>query len=169
MTATSIRDKVDAFLYIGGGRFHPSGIVLSTGKPVITANPYNGEVSCIREEDLMGLAKRRMAAITISKNSSRFGILASSKPGQRNLDKALEIQKMLKAQGKEAVLIYMDEIKAEHINNYSEPEVLVNTACPRISIDGVNGIDRPMLTVNETEVVLGLRDWEDLWGNAYME
>jgi 2-(3-amino-3-carboxypropyl)histidine synthase len=165
----SIADNVDAYLYIGGGKFHPSGIVMSTGKPVIIANPYNGEVSSIKEEDLMNLAKRRVAAITIAKNSKRFGVLISSKPGQKNLEKAIELQSLLKEQGKEAALIYMDEIRAEHINNYSEPEVLVNTACPRIAVDGISGIDRPMLTINETEVVLGLREWEDLWGNSYME
>ena len=169
MTAINIMERVDAFLYVGGGQFHPSGIVMSTGKPVIIANPYNGEVSGIEEGDLMDLAKRRMAAVTIAKTSKRFGILVSSKPGQNNLEKAVELQKMLKEQGKEALLIYMDEIRAEHINNYSEPEILVNTACPRIAVDGINGIDRPMLTINETEVVLGLRRWEELWGNAYME
>ena len=169
MTAIKIMDQVDAFLYVGGGKFHPSGIVMSTGLPVIIANPYNGEISRIEERDLMDLAKRRMAAVTIAKTSKRFGILVSSKPGQKNLEKAVELQKMLKEQEKEAVLIYMDEIRAEHINNYSELEILVNTACPRIAVDGINEIDRPMLTINETEVVLGLRKWEDLWGNAYME
>lgn len=169
MTAINIKDQVDAFLYIGGGKFHPSGIVMSTGKPVIIANPYNGEISSIKEDDLMDLAKRRMAAITIAKNSKRFGILVSSKPGQNNLEKAILLQKQLKEQGKEAALIYMDEIRAEHINNYSEPEILVNTACPRIAVDGISGIDRPMLTINEAEVVLGLRRWEEMWGNSYME
>ena len=169
MTAINIMDQVNAFLYVGGGKFHPSGIVMSTGTPVIIANPYNGEISSIDEGDLMDLAKRRMAAVTVAKSSKRFGILVSSKPGQNNLEKAVELQKMLKEQGKEALLIFMDEIRAEHINNYSEPEILVNTACPRIAVDGINGIDRPMLTINETEVVLGLRKWEDLWGNSYME
>lgn len=169
MTAINIMDDVEMFLYVGGGKFHPSGIVMSTGKPVTIANPYNGEVSSIKEEDLMDIAKRRMAAVTIAKSAKRFGILISSKPGQNNLEKAIELQKGLKKQGKEAILIYMDEIRAEHINNYNEPEVLVNTACPRIAVDGIKGIDRPMLTINETEVVLGLRRWEELWGNAYME
>ncbi|MCW4011928.1 MAG: diphthamide biosynthesis enzyme Dph2 [Candidatus Bathyarchaeota archaeon] len=169
MTAINIMDKVDAYLYVGGGRFHPTGIVMSTGKPVIVANPYNGQVSSINEDDLMDVAKRRVAAVTVAKNAKRFGILVSSKPGQNNFEKAVMLQKGLREQGKEAVIIYMDEIRADHVNNYSEPEILVNTACPRIAIDGIDGIDRPMLTINETEVVLGVRSWESLWGNSYME
>ncbi len=169
MTAIQVMDKVEAYLYIGGGRFHPTGIVMSTGKPVIVANPYNGEVSQITENDLMDVAKRRVAAVTIAKNANRFGILVSSKPGQNNIEKATELQRKLKEQGKEAVIIYVDEVRSEHVNNYSEPEVLVNTACPRIAIDGIKGIDRPMLTINETEVVISERTWESLWGNSYME
>jgi 2-(3-amino-3-carboxypropyl)histidine synthase len=169
MTVIKVKDDVDAYLYIGGGRFHPTGIVMSTGKPVIVANPYNSDVSKITEDDLMDVAKRRVAAVTVAKNAKRFGVLVSLKPGQNYMKRAIDLQKRLKEAGKEVVIIFMDEIRAEHVNNYSEPEVLVNTACPRVAIDGINGIDRPMLTINETEVVLGDRSWESIWGNSYME
>lgn len=168
-TVIAVKGDVDAYLYVGGGKFHPSGIVMSTGKPVVVANPYNGEVSRITEDDLMDIAKRRMAAITVSKEATVFGILVSSKPGQSKLGEAEALAAKLTEAGKIPVIIYMDEIRPEHINNYTEPEVLVNTACPRIAIDGISGIDRPMLTVNELEVVLGMRRWEDMWGDSYME
>ncbi len=142
---------------------------MSTGKPVILANPYNGTVSKITEDDLMDVAKRRMAAVTHAKSAKVFGLLVSSKPGQRKLELAEEYASRLNEAGKIAVVIYMDEVRPEHINNYTEPEVLVNTACPRIAIDGIEGIDRPMITMNELDVVLGDRKWEDLWGNAYLE
>ncbi len=168
-TVIAVKGRVDAYLYVGGGKFHPTGIVMSTGIPVIVANPYNGEVSRINEEDLMDIAKRRMAAITVSKNATVFGILVSSKPGQNKLEEAEGLAGKLTEAGKVPVIIYMDEIRPEHLNNYTEPEVLVNTACPRIAIDGISGIDRPVLTVNELEVVLGSRKWEDMWGDSYME
>ena len=168
-TVIAVKGEVDAYLYVGGGKFHPTGIVMSTGKPVIIANPYNGEVSRITEDDLMDIAKRRMAAITVSKEATVFGILVSSKPGQNRLEEAEELAGKLTVAGKIPVIIYLDEIRPEHVNNYIEPEVLVNTACPRIAIDGIKGIDRPMLTVNELEVVLGIRNWEDMWGNSYLE
>ncbi len=168
-TVIAIKDEVDVFLYIGGGRFHPTGILLSTGKPVITANPYSGKISHIVEKDLMNLAKRRAAMISYSKSATIFGILISRKPGQVKLREAEEISKRLTEIGKVPVLIYLDEVRSEHLNNYSELEVFVNTACPRIAIDGVEGIDRPMLTINELKVVMGDLKWEDLWGNSYME
>lgn len=168
-TVIAIKSEVDAYLYVGGGKFHPTGIAMNTDKPVIVANPYNGEVSRVSEDDLMDIAKRRMAAITVSKEATVFGILVSSKPGQNRLKEAEEIADKLTEAGKIPVIIYMDEIRPEHVNNYTEPEVLVNTACPRIAIDGISGIDRPMLTVKELKVVLGMRNWEDMWGDSYME
>lgn len=168
-TVIAVKGEVDAYLYVGGGKFHPTGIVMSTGKPVIVANPYNGEVSRITESDLMDIAKRRMAAISVSKEATVFGILVSSKPGQSRLGEAELLAVKLAEAGKIPVVLYLDEIRPEHVNNYTEPEVLVNTACPRIAIDGISGIDRPMLTVNELEVVLGMRKWEDMWGDSYME
>lgn len=168
-TVIAVKEEVDAYLYVGGGKFHPTGIVMSTGKPVILANPYNGTVSQITEEDLMDVAKRRMAAITYAKGATVFGLLVSSKPGQSKLELAEGYVRRLNEAGKTAIVIYMDEVRPEHVNNYTEPEVLVNTACPRIAIDGIDGIDRPMITLNELDVVLGDRNWEDLWGNSYLE
>ena len=168
-TVIAVKEEVDAYLYIGGGKFHPTGIVMSTGKPVVLANPYNGEVSKISEEDLMDVAKRRMAAVNYAKNATVFGLLVSSKPGQSKLELAEDYASRLNESGKNAIIIYMDEVRPEHVNNYTEPEVLVNTACPRIAIDGIDGIDRPLITMNELDVVLGDRKWEDLWGNSYLE
>jgi 2-(3-amino-3-carboxypropyl)histidine synthase len=168
-TVTSIAKDVDTYLYIGGGQFHPIGIVMSTSKPVITANPFNENITVITENDLMLLAKRRMAAIAKARKSTRFAILVSSKVGQNNLGKALELQEKLRELGKESMIIYVDEVRPEHLNNFSEPEIFINTACPRIAIDGINGITRPILNINEMDVVMGKRKWETLWGNSYLE
>ncbi|HID25661.1 MAG TPA: diphthamide biosynthesis enzyme Dph2, partial [Thermoplasmata archaeon] len=43
-TVQSISDKVDCFLFLGTGRFHPLGVALTTDKPVVSANPFTLEV-----------------------------------------------------------------------------------------------------------------------------
>src|SRR4030043_1391157 len=45
--AEKIKDKVDFFVYIGTGEFHPLGVALKTGKEVIIANPLTNTVSKI--------------------------------------------------------------------------------------------------------------------------
>jgi 2-(3-amino-3-carboxypropyl)histidine synthase len=40
-------------------------------------------------------------------------------------------------------------------------DAYVNTACPRIAMDDSVRYERPMLTIPEAEIVLGLRTWDD--------
>jgi 2-(3-amino-3-carboxypropyl)histidine synthase len=168
-TALEVRDDVDGYLYIGGGQFHPRGLILSAGKPVVIANPYSGTVTKMTPNDLMGLAKKRLAQITFAKSSKLIGILVSSKPGQAALSIAEELESKFNEKGYSTSIIYLDEIRPEHLNNYSEFDAFIVTACPRIAIDGIQGIDRPMLTIKEARVVLNEVKWEEIWGNRYLD
>lgn len=165
--AEDIADEVDGFLYIGGGRFHPIGLIMSTGKPVVIADPFHAKISKLTERDLMIIAKKRIASIEATKKAKNLGIIVSSKPGQKDLQAALDLEKKFRDRDVTAVIIYMNEVRAEHINNFVEPEAFINTACPRLSIDGVEGVNRPVITVNEALVVLGEKDWEDFWSKGY--
>jgi 2-(3-amino-3-carboxypropyl)histidine synthase len=166
--AREVAGDVEAYLYVGGGEFHPKGLVMSTGKPVVVANPFNATVRLMTEDDLMGLAKRRVAQIAAAKTAERIGVLVSSKPGQRATTVAEALRARFAEKGCEAVIIYLDEVRAEHLNNFVEAEAFIDTACPRLAVDGVSGVDRPILTVREAEVVLGERRWEDIWGDGYL-
>ncbi len=166
--ATRLPEEVDGFIFIGGGKFHAIGLALRTGKPVIIANPYNGQVSRLDESELMQLAKRRMALITATKEAKTIGVLVSSKPGQRALADAMVLAEKLGDREVRAFLIYLDEVRADQLNNFTEPEAFIETACPRIAIDGVAGITRPILTTTEARVLLGEKTWEQTWGHTYL-
>ena len=166
--ATKLPEDVDGYIFIGGGRFHPIGLALRTGKPVVIANPYNGTVATLNEFELMQLAKKRMAIITAARTAKTIGLLVSSKPGQRALADAMVLAEKLGDREVTAFLIYIDEIRADQLNNFTEPEVFIETACPRIAIDGVSGIERPILTTTEALVLLGEKTWEETWGSGYL-
>lgn len=166
--ATRLPGEVDGYIFIGGGRFHPLGLALTTGKPVVIANPYNGSVSRLDESELMQLAKKRMATITVAKTAKTIGVLVSSKPGQRALADAMVLAEKLGDKEIRAFLIYLDEVRADQLNNFTEPEAFIETACPRIAIDGVAGLERPILTTAEARVLLGEKTWEETWGSAYL-
>jgi len=166
--ATMLPENVDGYIFIGGGRFHPLGITLTTGKPVVIANPYNGEVSMLEESDLMDLAKKRMAAINAAKAAKKIGIIVTSKPGQRALADAMVLAEKLGDREKIAFLIYLDETRADKLNNFTEPEAFIDTACPRIAIDGIPGVERPILTTQEARILLNERTWEETWGPRYL-
>ena len=166
--ATKLPEEVDGYIFIGGGRFHALGLALATGKPVVIANPYNGSVSRLDESELMQLAKKRMAFITTARTAKTIGVLVSSKPGQRALADAMVLAEKLGDREITAFLIYLDEVRADQLNNFTEPEAFIETACPRIAIDGVAGVERPILTTAEARILLGEKTWEETWGHAYL-
>ena len=50
--ALKVQNKVDAFLYIGSGEFHPLGVALKTNKDVFTFNPVTNAFSKLNKENI---------------------------------------------------------------------------------------------------------------------
>ncbi len=158
---SSVHDlPVDAFLYLGSGNFHPLGIKLSTQKPVIIADPYLNQVRDI-DEFTDRILRIRFARITRASEAKKFGILVSSKEGQCRWELAKDLKKMIYNEGREAYLILLDEINPPALLPYMDLDAFVVTACPRIAIDDSKMYEKPLLTPQELEIALGLREWEN--------
>jgi 2-(3-amino-3-carboxypropyl)histidine synthase len=168
-TALSVQGDVDGYLFIGAGRFHPIGLAISTGLPVALANPYTMAAEMLDDAEVMRLAKKRMAQITGARRAERFGVIVSLKPGQSRLELARSLKTRLEEAGREAQIVALDEVDAVTLGNFTEAEAYVNTACPRISLDGIADIRKPMLTPSEVLVMLGNLEWEEAWGKAYFQ
>jgi len=148
--ATDIEDRVDAFLYIGSGRFHPLGISLKTEKPVFVANPYSNSADEISQEEREKWLKKKKARISRALSAEKFGILVSTKEGQLNLSSALDIQKKLEAKGKKAILFAGVELSPDRLLGY-DVGCWINTACPRLVDDE---FDKAVLNADELELLV---------------
>jgi 2-(3-amino-3-carboxypropyl)histidine synthase len=151
---------VDSFLYLGSGNFHPLGIKLFTGKPVIIADPYLNEARKI-DQFADRILRIRFAKIIRASESKKFGILVSSKEGQSRWELAKALKKMIHKEGKEAYLILLDEIKPSSLMPFRDLDAFIVTACPRIAIDDSKMYQKPLLTPSELEIALGKREWKD--------
>jgi 2-(3-amino-3-carboxypropyl)histidine synthase len=158
--AKSVMDKVEAFLFVGGGRFHALGLYLATMKPTIVADPFEKRAYTI-ESDAKKIIRRRWADISEAKDAKNFGVVIGLKPGQSNVEDALLIKEALKKSGKRVVLLAMREITSTALLQFPTIEVYVNVACPRIALDEPSPFTKPVLTVRETYVMLGKTRWED--------
>jgi 2-(3-amino-3-carboxypropyl)histidine synthase len=159
--AKNVADKVDGFLFIGGGRFHALGLFLATMKPTIAADPYlNNAVSI--DADAKKIIHKRYASINEAKTAQNFGVIIGLKPGQKNLKSAQKIKKTLEAKGKKAVLIALREITPATLTQFPTIDCYVNTACPRIALDEASAYTKPVLTPKEAMVALGKTRWETL-------
>jgi 2-(3-amino-3-carboxypropyl)histidine synthase len=159
--ATKIKDQVDIFLYIGSGFFHPLGIKLATHKPVIAADPYSLKIEHeYLDQQKDTILRQRYGAITLAKQSQRYGILLTTKPGQQRLILAHTIKTMLTHAQKEAYLFVVDRITPDSLLGFRTIDCFVSTACPRIALDDYLLYKKPLLTPIEVEIVLGKRSWE---------
>jgi len=157
----SIANDVEAFLFIGGGRFHALGTALSTSKPTIIADPYEKRAYPI-DEEAQKILKQRWACIEEARRATTFGVLVGLKLGQKHLDDALKIKEIAEKNGKMAFLFAIREILPEALMEFPTVDAYVNTACPRISLDAPSKFLKPVLTVNEFMVVSGESSWENL-------
>lgn len=129
--ARKIKDKVDAFLYIGSGRFHPIQVQLETGKRVIMANPLTDEARELEKEDVEKIKKLEQGAFAKFLSSETVGILVSLKPGQNKLDGAIALQKNLKS--KKSYIFIADTLDLNQLENFPFIQCWINAACPRIA------------------------------------
>ena len=159
--AKSVSKEVNAFLFVGGGRFHAIGVALATAKPTIIADPYEKRAYPIHDE-VQRILKQRWASISEAKKAEEFGVLIGLKNGQKKVREALEIKEKLQKSGKKVTLLALREITPEALMQFPSIDAFVNTACPRLSLDDTPSFLKPILTLNETLVTLGEMDWEEL-------
>jgi 2-(3-amino-3-carboxypropyl)histidine synthase len=164
----SVANDVEAFLFVGGGRFHALGIALSTSKPTIIADPYENRAYSI-DEEAQTVLKQRWACIEEARHAKTFGVLIGLKLGQKRLDEALKIKEIAEKSGKAAFLFTIREIVPEALMEFPSVDAYVNTACPRISLDAPSKFLKPVLTINEFMVVSGETSWETLLKNGLFE
>ena len=155
-----IEDKVDCFIYIGSGDFHPLGVALATGKKTIAFDPLLREVRDMAEiKDK--ILRQRFAQIEKAMDAESYGIIVGEKRGQMRRNLALKIKKKLEDHGKKAYLIYLNEIVPDTLLPFRKLDAFVNTACPRVTIDDAGRHQAALLTHLELDIVLKEREWDD--------
>jgi 2-(3-amino-3-carboxypropyl)histidine synthase len=155
LAATWLKD-VDAFLYLGSGDFHPLALALDTQKPIVAADPYTDEAHRL-DAAKHRILKQRYAAIGKAKAAQTFGIVISTKGGQIRFELAKKILRKLKDHGKQGYLIQNKQISPGDLLYYRHLDAFVGTACPRVPIDDQGRYDKPFLTPQELDIVLGIR------------
>jgi len=164
--AIAVAKNVDAFLFVGGGRFHAIGIALATSKPAVVADPYERRAYSV-DNEVKGVLKQRWASIREAEKAQSFGVLIGLKSGQKRIDEALEVKGKLEKKGKKVTLLAMREVTPEALIQFPSLDAFVNTACPRVALDNANRFRRTMLTINEALVIIGELKWEDLFKKGW--
>lgn len=160
-----ISEKVDLFLIVGSS-FHGLGAALTLDKPVILADPYSNSVSNM-EPYKRKILKQRYAFIEKAKNAKVFGLLLSTKTGQFNVNLALVLRELLGKAGKTVIMLVDEEIVPEYLTNFTNIDVFVDMACPRLATDDPGRFGKPILTPLEAMVIANKTNWNDLIARGF--
>jgi len=118
-----------AVLLIGSGRFHAVSLAYEAKLPIYILE--KNQLTKISEKDIELYEKKNKASYLKFLNSKDLGILISTKPGQENLQRALNLKKKLK---KNSYLFLSNAINISEFENFGLG-CWVNTACPRLDMD----------------------------------
>ena len=128
--ANKLKNKVDAFLFIGTGFFHPIKIALNNHKPVYCYDPESETIEILPQEiidEYEDTIRKQLTAFLFAK---KVGILVSVKNGQHQIQKAKELAAR---KDKEYFLFAVDTLEYHRLEDFNFINIWVNTACNRIS------------------------------------
>jgi len=128
--AKKIEDRIDCFLYIGAGKFHPIGVAINTKKPVFSLDLEKNKLYSLETERKKWLKKKAWHDSKLE-HARKVGIIVCWKKGQGRMGEGRRLKKELKNKGKEVSILAFDDFKKEKIEGLKF-DVLVNLACPRL-------------------------------------
>lgn len=141
--------KLDAFLYVGSGEFHPIEVALVSGKPVFCWNPLTQKFGELDPVTIQKYQKRVIGAVNKFYHAKNVGILVSTKRGQNNnmitsptlrnkLDPVNQI--LERNDGKKYYLFAFNTLDRNELENYPFIDVWLNLACSRIFDDDMKNL-----------------------------
>ena len=159
-TVFSNADIVDAFCYLGQSEFHAVGLALATDKPTYLLDPHLEEIRDMKEE-AEERQKRAILAVYQAMDARVFGVITGLKEGQAMVGRSKWITNRLQAHGKKVIQLAMRDITQDRLAQYMHIEAFVQTACPRISIDGYT-FKKPVLSIPQADALVGLLEGREM-------
>jgi len=150
--AEAVAKDVEAFLFIGTGRFHPIGLAFAVDRPVYALDPLQGTLES--PIDRAALIRKRQLVVAGVRDARRWGILVSTFAGQNRSPTALRLQERARARGWDAEILLFDRLDGRDLEGRAF-DAYVSTACPRIALDDGANYPKPILTPPEFLMALG--------------
>src|SRR3989344_3523014 len=123
------KEKIDAYLYVGVGKFHPIYVARKSHKPTYILNPETQEFFLISNKEIEDYEKQKLGKIKKFLTADNIGIIVSTKPGQENLALALDIKSKLK---KSCFIFTTNTLDLNELENFPQIQSWINTSCSRL-------------------------------------
>lgn len=147
--------KADAYVYVGGGVFHPLGLYLATLKPVVQVDPYTGEAIDLTERGEK-LYRGRLYRVMQAFEARSWGIIVGIKTGQYRPWLVSRLVDEVKSRGGRYYLLASEVLTLQHLVSIDSADIdaFVVTSCPRLPTDDFWDYEKPVLTPGEAFMAL---------------
>ena len=132
--------NIDAFLYVGDGKFHPLALVFAQKdipgqerKEILCNDPMARKLTVMTANDTKKLLLQYRSSLMKFLSSERVGVIVTIKPGQQQLRAAYQLEKRFP--DKKFYYFVDNVISFDQLENFPFIQTWVNTACPRIGLD----------------------------------
>ncbi len=153
-SAEQIANRVEGFLFLGTGQFHPRGLAFAVERPVWALDPLTGQLE--PPVDREKLIRDRLLLIAQCREARKWGVLVSTFAGQNRSPTALALIRKARARGLDAEALVFGRLDPADLVG-RDFDAYVNTACPRIALDDASLYPRPVLTPPEFLQAIGER------------
>jgi len=156
------RSEKSIFLVVSSGIFHALGVGLYTGKKVFKFDPFNKRV-----DDIDPLVKKYRALIAWNlfraEEYKKYAVVVVKDSHQPMIGGIRYITKLLNVHGKDYTIYSVYRVSEDFINNLPKDQLPVIAGCPRIAIDDITRFNRPVLNVEQLQILFGIRSFDDVY------
>lgn len=163
-SAEQIAPRVQGFVFLGTGQFHPRGLAFAVDRPVWALDPLTGQIE--PPIDRARLVRDRLLMIAQCRDARRWGVLVSTFAGQNRSPTALALIRKARARGLDAEALVFGRLDPADLLG-QDFDAYVNTACPRIALDDSSLYPRPVLTPPEFLQAIGERPLSEYRFDTY--
>lgn len=106
------------------------------------------------------LLKKAILSVYKALDANTIGVIIGLKEGQKRLERAWKIKDELEKRGKKVLFIALHEVNNENLIQLKKIDAFVQTACPRISMNG-ESFDKSVLSALQAEALIRIMDGKD--------
>lgn len=147
--------RVDGFVYVGGGVFHPLGLYLATLKPVVKVDPYESKIEDLSPEGEK-LYRSRLFKVAQAFDAKTWAIIVGIKTGQYRPWLVAALKREIEAKGLKYYMVASENLDRDSLVSIDSPTIdaFVVTSCPRLPTDDYWNYHKPVLTPGEAFMAL---------------
>ncbi len=164
-------EEIDAYLYIGDGKFHPLALVYAQKdvlkdqvKEIICNDPMARKMSMMDFSAIRVILRKYRASLMKFLVAKKVGVIVTVKPGQEHLKASFRLEK--KFPDTKFYFFVDDVVSFSQLENFPFIEVWINTTCPRVGFDDQEKFVRGVVNLNDAFMVREILGKENALNNV---